>query len=445
MGKVRPPWEHAGVTAAPEAPGGSAAPLVRPAVRGATAILLSLTILNLLNYIDRSVLSAVLAQMKKPGAILAGHSEAQLGFLSSIFLIVYMVVSPLSGVLASRMQRKRLVAAGVIIWSLATMATGLARSYHEIIWARAFIGFGEAGYAAIAPAMITDLYGPDRRARMLSVFYLAIPIGFALGYVLGGNVGAAYGWRAAFFVAGVPGLVMAFVQLALPEPPRGGGEVVTRIPLGPALGSLTRNAPFLFNMFGQALMTFALGAAAYWMPKYLEEVRKIPQAKAGNLFGISIVLAGLIGTGLGGWLGDAWLRRDKGAYFKLSGLCLCAAAPLFFAAPFMPTFHGVMLVGFLSQIFLFVSTGPLAAAIMDCSQPGIRETAMGVNILFIHLLGDAVSPTIVGWIVDTRMAAGSTLDAAWSVALASLAVPTLLGGVVLLLGVRAVRRFRLAT
>jgi len=420
----------------------AAAPPDRPALRATFAILITLTALNLLNYIDRSVLAAVLAQMKKD-PIFAGRSEAELGFLSSIFLIVYMLVSPLSGALAARVPRKNLVAAGVMVWSLATMATGLAESYHQVMLARAFIGFGEAGYAAVAPAMITDLYSSDRRARMLAIFYMAIPIGTALGYVLGGNIGAAYGWRAAFFVAGGPGLLLALVQLALPEPPRGGGETLTRIPLGDAVRQLTRNAPFLFNMFGQALMTFALGAAAYWMPKYLEEVRHVPQAKAGNLFGISIVVAGFLGTGLGGVIGDAWVKRDRGAHYKLSGLCLILAAPLFFAAPFMPSFHGVLAVGFASQVFLFVSTGPLSAAIMDCSPPGIRETAMGMNILFIHLLGDAVSPTIVGWIVDTRRAGGASLDAAWSSALATLAIPTLLGGVVLLAGVRAARAHRL--
>src|SRR5206468_6740653 len=178
-----------------------------------------------------------------------------------------------AGWLGDSGKRLRLIATGVFVWSIATVASGLAPTYGWLLLARAIVGIGEASYAVVTPSLLSDCYPAERRARVLGIFYAAIPVGSALGYVVGGLVGEHFGWRAAFFVAGAPGMVLAFVLLLLAEPRRGaydagGVGAVTPLSLGASLRALVARRSWISNTVAQVIYTFAMGGLATWMPTY---------------------------------------------------------------------------------------------------------------------------------------------------------------------------------
>ena len=395
-----------------------------------------LTVLNFLNYVDRYVIAAVLALMKRD-PIFAGVSDAQLGALQTAFLGVYMIVSPLAGLLGRRVPRKFLVAAGVGIWSLATVASGLSRSFDELLITRALIGFGEAGYATVAPAILSDLFARERRNRVLSIFYLATPVGSAMGFLVGGLVAQRAGWRPAFFVAGAPGLLFAAMALFIVEPKRGAHDAApaTRSSLGEGLRSLA-NRDFMIVTAGSTLMVFAVGGIAFWMPTFLQEVRHMSPGGANGAFGGIAVAAGILGTVGGGYAGDAWQRRDPAGYLKLSGYSLLVAAPFALAAPFVAWLPLSFALIFLAELFIFVNTGPLNTALVNACPAEVRELGVGLNVLAIHLLGDALSPPLLGALVDGLKQQGVAPDLAASMAVAATAVPLVGAALVLLHGAR---------
>src|SRR5262245_32732802 len=194
-------------------------PNLRRQARLAVALLFGV---NFLNYIDRYVIAAVLPLIQAEFRI----DDTRAGYLVSTFVVAYMLASPLTGWLGDRWPRRYLVGSGVLLWSLATVASGLASGYRSLLAARSFIGIGEAGFGAVSPTIISDLFPRERRGRMLAFFYVAIPVGSALGYLLGGMVSARQGWRAAFFLAGVHGVLLGLLAFRMHEPPRGAGDGV---------------------------------------------------------------------------------------------------------------------------------------------------------------------------------------------------------------------------
>src|SRR5450755_2527161 len=194
----------------------------RPAlITSAVGALAILTFINLLNYLDRFIVSALAESLKHSSLAL---SDFKLGTLATGFLLVYMVAAPVFGALGDRRARPRLIAFGVACWSFATALSGLATSYATLLAARAAVGIGEAAYGTIAPSMLADFFPESRRGRVMAVFFCAIPVGAALGFIVGGLVDAHFGWRMAFFVAGVPGLALAALTVLLRDPPRGGED-----------------------------------------------------------------------------------------------------------------------------------------------------------------------------------------------------------------------------
>lgn len=392
---------------------------------GALALL---TALNFLNYVDRYVLAAVLERIKGDPHF-AGTSDARFGALQTAFFYSYMLLAPMGGALGGRVPRRYIISAGVLVWSAATVASGLARSYGELLLARALIGFGEAGYAAVAPALIADLFHPDRRNRVLSIFYLATPVGSALGFVLGGLVAASWGWRASFFVAGVPGMLLGLAVLLLPEPAR-----EAKAGFLANLRSLTRNRAWLRVTAGGTLYSFAIGGLAFWMPSYFQVARGLDVARANLVVGGFAVGAGVLGTVAGSLLADAAVKRDRQAYVRVSGLSLLLGAPVALAVPFAPSLGLCMALLFIAETLAFVNTGPLNTALVESVPPAARETAVGVNIFFIHALGDAISPPLLGGIADVLHARGMAKGAALGMGIAVVAAPLLAGGLALLVG-----------
>jgi MFS family permease len=384
----------------PDSPPSTAAP--RRLFQGTAGVtLVVLTVVNLFNYVDRWVVAALAESLKRPEAL--GLTDLQLGWLADAFMVVYMVTSPVFGALGDRRGRPRLIAAGVFIWSLATATAGFARGFASLFAARATVGVGEAAYGTISPSVLSDLYPRAQRGRVMAVFFAAIPVGSALGYVLGGLADHAFGWRAAFWIAGAPGLLLALLCLRLPDPPRGAQDdegAHRPAATAGAYGRLLRNGPYVLTVLGYAAYTFAVGGMAFWMPSFLERVRGVPRQEATVQFGAIVVVTGFVGTFAGGWLGDLWLRRSRQAYLWLSGVVTLAAAPLAWIV-FTDARPAVYLPALVTaELLIFASTGPVNTAIVNEVAPHERATAVALSIFSIHVLGDLPSPPLIGWISD---------------------------------------------
>jgi len=375
-----------------------------PSRRAALWALGLLTAINLLNYLDRYVVSAIAPSLKSALAL----SDTQLGWLVPAFLLVYMVAAPAFGSWGDLGSRTRPMAIGVFVWSLATFLSGFAQSYPQLLAGRAVVGIGEAAYVAIAPALLADCFPSERRGRVLAVLNMAIYVGTALGYIVGGQVSAHLGWRAAFFVGGVPGLLLALTVLRLPDPPRGIQDSAARPdprraerqgPFGLYL-ALLRRWPFMVVVLGYAAYTFALGGLAFWMPSFLERVRHVPLSQATTGFGEIVIATGFIGTFAGGWLGDHLLRYSRQAYLWFSGITTLLAVPcalLALTAPAPAVYYPAII---LAELLLFMSTGPINAAIVNIAAPFERASAVALSMFAIHLLGDVPSPVIIGRLSD---------------------------------------------
>ena len=366
---------------------------------GARFAIVVLTAMNLLNYIDRYVPSAVKDLFKKD----LGFTDLQTSLPLTAFVIVYMLTSPIFGTLADRWSRKALIAAGVALWSLATAGAALATGFVSFMLARSLVGVGEAAYATISPSLISDYYPSERRNRILTLFYVAIPVGAALGFTLGGIVGNAYGWRAAFLVCGLPGLLAAGLALAIREPKRGALDpvVLGEVPSWPAaLRRLRSTAPYVIAVAGYVAVTWAGGGMADWFPAFLSRLRGMNIAEAGSLTGTATVVGGLAGTLTGGLLADRLKTRTKSPYLALSCLSMIPAAGFAVVAL---TAHTKPLIGaaiLLAQFFMWFYNGPINAIIVNSVPAAMRARAVSMSILSIHLFGDAISPTMIGGISD---------------------------------------------
>jgi MFS family permease len=372
-------------------------PITRTEARFAVALLFSV---NFLNYIDRYVIAAVGLLIQKDFHL----NDGQLGLIGSMFMVAFMATSPFTGVLGDKWPRRYLVGAGVLVWSLATVLSGLARSFHQLLLARSVIGVGEAGFGAVSPTLISDLFSREVRGRMLAFFYVAIPVGSALGFLLGGYMGEHYGWRSAFFLAGAPGILLGLLAFKMKEPPRGAGDGVSAkqehtFELKSAK-ALIQNRSFLFTTLGMAAMTFALGGMAYWMPTFFARERGLPLDDANTLFGGITVAAGLVGTFLGGWLGDLLLKRTDKAYLLVSGVGMLLGAPAAYVG-LTATDRGLYLPAlFVAEVMVFLNTGPANAVLVSVVLPEIRATAIALSIFAYHLVGDVPSPILIGMTAD---------------------------------------------
>ena len=346
------------------------AAISRGQARFAVALLFGV---NFLNYIDRYVIAAVLPLIQQEFRL----DDERAGYVLSMFVLVYMAASPFTGVMGDRWPRRYLVGSGVLLWSVATIATGFANSYHHLLLARSFIGIGEAGFGAVSPTIISDLFPKERRGRMLAFFFVAIPVGSALGYILGGAVGAHHGWRTACFLAGAPGILLGLLAFFMVEPARGRGD-----------GVVTRGAPF------RAAPRPAAAAQPVLRDDHAGHVRDDVRARrhgeldadfplrvkglsldaANTGFGGLTVGAGLIGTFLGGWLGDRLLRKTYERLSPVSGVGMLLAIPFAYvgftaARPevYLPAF-------FVAEVFVFLNTGPANAVFVNVALPEVRAT-----------------------------------------------------------------------
>jgi len=393
-------------------------------------LLAVLTGLNILNYIDRNVLFAVQSDVKKEFTV----SDGQIGTLTTAFFFTYMFAAPLIGWLGDRFPRKNLVVIGIFIWSGFTFLTWFVHDYNQLLFRHAIVGIGEASYATIAPTLIADSFPPLKRGRMLSIFYLGLPVGSAAGYFVGGYVAHYFGsWRAPFMAAGIPGFALGVLLWLLPEPPRGQHEEHAPVDVWTLLRGLARNGAFITATLGMAMYTFAIGGMQTWIPTFLIRLRGLDLKSANIDFGLITLVNGIGATLLGGWIGDRLLKRYFGAYYTFSGVAMLIAVPLMIAAIYT---RGKLMFPaiFVAVFFVLVGTGPSNAAVINSVSASIRSTALAVNVFIIHLLGDALSPRLIGSISDRT----GSLQTAFGVAFAAAAI----SGVLFLLGARFAPRFQ---
>ncbi len=442
--------------------------------RRASIALALLVLINLFNYIDRQVLASVESSMEEtffpddkyprdPKTNLREDKTVQtkMGSLNTAFMVSYMLIAPLFGFLADRLPRWLLVGVGVIVWSLATGATGLASTFVVLFLTRCLVGVGEAAYGPVAPTVISDLYPVRKRGSVMAMFYAAIPVGSALGYVLGGQVSAWTGdWRWAFFVVVPPGLLLGVWCFLMRDPPRGSGDpgAIDRKATWADYMVTIKTPSYLLTTLGMTAMTFAMGGIGFWMPRYGVErqaadvlddedrariiarfaprdataedqaailgKRAVDFLRSGGeyedpekrqqlrkslddlrnsvnfTFGIIVVVSGLGATILGGIAGDRLKARVSGAYFVVSAVAMGLAFPLILCALWFP-FPTAWFFIFAACFCLFFNTGPTNTILANVTHPTIRASAFALNILVIHALGDAISPPIIGFINDT--------------------------------------------
>jgi MFS transporter, Spinster family, sphingosine-1-phosphate transporter len=360
------------------------------------ATLAVLTALNVLNYIDRNMLLGVQPLVQKEFKI----NDAQTGLLTSAFFFCYMIAAPLVGWMGDRFPRKNIVMIGIAVWSGFTLLTWLVRDYNQLLFRHTIVGIGEASYATIAPTLVADLFPVERRGRMLSIFYLGLPVGSALGILLGGPLGQDFGWRMPFMLAGIPGFILAVVLFFLPEPERGRSDIAITPSLERStLLGLLRNGAFISACLGMAMYTFAVGGLQVWIPTFLHRVRGMSVKEAAITFGLIAAINGVVATILGGWIGDRMLKRHDGAYYRFSGIAMFVAVPLMIAAVYA-TGPLMLPAIFLAVFALLIGTGPSNTAVVNSVDAGIRATALAVNTFVIHALGDAFSPWMIGKISD---------------------------------------------
>lgn len=399
------------------------------AATGSAKILALLLAINLFNYIDRYMLAAVVPKISEEFSKNENITDDKLGLLMTGFLLTYMVASPIFGWLADRMSRWIIVGVGVIAWSLASGATGLAQTFGVMLVMRVLVGVGEAAYGPAAPTLIADMYPEERRGRVLSWFYMAIPVGSALGYMWGGIIADHWTWRDAFYLSLPPGLLLGGICLMLRDRHRG----ATRAD-APKLKArdylvLLRIPSYVYNTLGMSAMTFALGGIAFWMPQYVFKFREVGTlASASSTFGAITVVSGILATLAGGIVGDRLRRRWSGSYFLVSGVGMLLGWPLFVLALKAP-FPAAWVLIFLSEFCLFFNTGPTNTIIANVTHPSIRASAYAINIFVIHLLGDAISPPLIGLV-------NGLADGNMNVGFAVTSVAILVSGIFWLLGAR---------
>jgi MFS family permease len=415
---------------------------------GARSALILLLAINLFNYIDRQVLAAVVENIEKElkmplmpewlERVFGNATNTLIGLLAMAFMATYMVTAPLFGRLAERMSRWWLIGIGVVLWSLASGASGLAETFAILFLTRCFVGIGEGAYGPVAPDMISDLYPVKVRGSVLAWFYMAIPVGSALGYVLGGGIAdSSLGWRWAFYLVVPPGLLLGMWCFLMKEPVRGLADLV---PSGPSHRAywreykmLLKTPSFVLDTLGMTAMTFAVGGIGFWMPYYIRVFRGYgEQGSVSVTFGAIVVIAGLGATLLGGYAGDKLRVRFPGSYFLVSGVAMLVGFPLSIAMLYVP-FPWAWICIFLACFCLFFNTGPTNTIIANVTHPSMRASAYALNILVIHALGDVVSPLVIGAITD---ASGNDMNVAFFVVSAAI----LLGGLFWLWGARYLAR-----
>ena len=388
----------------------TAAPQVPRWAWGVLAIFLAMQMLvSVANWLLAAVLPGVSQEFNL--------AETQAGWLSTVWLLGLAAASLPVGYLADRTRRPRLLAMGFAVWSVATVGTGLTRSYDQLQLARALAGIGGAVFVVVALTMLMDLFPRRARSWALAAFFLAVPLGAALGLSVGAAFARVTAWQTAFLAVGAPGLLLALLALVLPDPVRGSNEGVDveRLRLHELVGpsredyvDLMVNSSYTYSVFGITFSSFALAGLVYWSPTFLIVVKGFTDFQANSPLGLTWLGAAIVGTAAGGWLAHWSTKANCRALFVVPGLLMLTAIPFALAAIYgrsVPWIFGGL---FLAQGVIFMNIVPCYTIIATVVLPTMRGVACGAALAAIHLLGDIWSPALMGWVVDTFGEADST-------------------------------------
>jgi MFS family permease len=402
-----------------------------------------LTLVNFLNYIDRQILPSVAPIMAKDLHL----SDTEIGAMEGALLLSFTVLAPVFGRLGDRRSRTRLMASAAVIWSVATGFTAFADrlafvppliSVHIpvvnfglslsgvallLCFVRAIVGVGESSYSTITPSLIADYFPPHKRGTALGVFQAAIPMGFALGYVIGAVLAHFFGWRMAFLIVGLPGLVTAVFVWRLREPERGAQDhlELTRATDGNTGGDnsrATKDLPkneswirtaltivgtrdWFLSTAGYTALTFVLGAFSTWANLLFVREKGMTETGAGIALGVVTLFAGATGTFGGGWIADRLAAKRENAYFLVCALsCLLGMFPLVVALATRNPFVFLPAV-FFTVMLLFINNAPFHAILIGSVPSAIRASSVALNIVVIHICGDIISRFGVGVLSDS--------------------------------------------
>ena len=351
---------------------------------------------NFLSYLDRTLVSALEAPLKEDFRL----SSGQFGFLWTLFTIGYMVCAIPIGYLADRYHRPRILIGCILVWSVATIGSGVAQTTHVLYGCRILIGVGEAGCLIIGQALIADYFRKEVRGRALSVFHLAVPLGGTAAFILAGMLGEM-GWRELFYFAGAPGFLVAALMLLLIDPPRG-GEEVHRPAQGGIKGylQLFRTPTLMLVIFGQAFAMLFLVCLIHFGTDFFVRVRGMDAQEAQISLGVMALVSGLLGSAVGGYLGDRLAKKRRGAYALLAGISYLLAMPLLLAgfrietkALFLPCLTA-------GSFFLFLCMPAVNAQIANVTHPDQRAKAWALAVFILHLFGDTFNPPLFGAVSD---------------------------------------------
>lgn len=383
-----------------------------------------LFLINFLNFFDRVLPGVVLEPVRQE----FGLSDTMSGVLGTAFILVYAVAGIPLGRLADRLRRTRLLAGGVAVWSLLTAASGAVGNFTQLLLVRMGVGIGEASCAPAANSMIGDLYPSQRRARALGLFMLGLPLGSLACFALGGWLAREYGWRAPFFVAAIPGLIVAVLAWRLVEPARGGqeGSLVSSVPEG-AIDRPFRRILAIPTVWWIIVSGAAINFAAYalntFLPALLVRVHGLDLAQAGGISSLVLGATGLVGLTVGGVLADRLHQAYPRGRLLAGAFALLLAAPLLWLGLHQPpgavTALTVLLsLGWLLYFVYFVTVYP---ALQDVIEPRLRATAMAVYFFFQYVLGGAVGTLVTGALSDHYARAAMQAAGASSLAPAHIA------------------------
>jgi predicted MFS family arabinose efflux permease len=392
---------------------GSARFIASPLYRG--YVLALLVSVGIAGWVDRNVLAALLQSIKLDLAF----SDTELGLLGGIaFGVFYATVGLPIAWLADRSDRRSLIAAAVGLWSVMTAACGLAGGFFALFMARVGVGIGEAGGSPPSQSLVSDYFGPDRRGRAFGVLYLQIPLGFVVGYWLGGWLDGLVGWRVTFLIVGLPGVALALlVRLTLREPPRGHSDTAGRseaanTSLATTIRFFVAQRPLRYLSLAGAAHGIGAFAAALWLPAYFMRTFAVTGATAGAWLALAYGCGGTAGVLCGGQIADALVRNTRNARWYAWGCSAVIAATLpctaltYLAGVPTVAVAALVIATFLGHMFL----GPVAALLQSLAGARRRAMVAAFYLFLVNLISVGIGPTAVGFASD-RFAASFGNDA----------------------------------
>ena len=382
--------------------GPAAAPDRTPGSR----VLLILLLAYIFNFIDRQIIGVLAIPIKAEFDL----SDTALSTLGVVFGIFYATIAIPIAWLADRKSRVNIIAGAVALWSLFTAACGVAQTYTQLVIARMGVAFGEAGGIAPSYALIADYFPRSRRARALAIFSLGIPIGSALGVFFGGWLAQVLTWREAFLIVGLAGLPAALlIKLFIREPVRGGldglAEPVSAPPLGTVARTLAATPSFWLLSFGAASGSILGYGLIFWLPSFFGRSFDLELADVGLFYGSIVLVGGVAGTWLGGWIGDRTGPDRPGSYALIPALCFLVAAPVFALGVMSTSLPLAWILFTIGQMLALAWLGPVITAVQHIVAPSMRATASASFLFINNLIGIAFGIYFLGWMSDRLEAA----------------------------------------